>query len=71
MELILDPSGNRRVVEIAQPAPDFLITTDPAQHPPSKAEIVLRVDGYERRWAVLLPDGLAMGSRTARILKAG
>jgi hypothetical protein len=71
MDLILDPAGDRRVVEIAQLAPDFLITTDLVQHPPGRAEIVYRVDGYERRWMVLLPDGLTPASRTARILKAG
>ena len=70
MDLILNPSGTPRVVEIAQLAPDFLITTDLVQHPPGPAEIVFRVDGKERRWMVVLPDGLGPTSKTARILKA-
>jgi hypothetical protein len=70
MDLILDPSGARHVVEFAQLAPDFLITTDVIEHPPGEAEIVFRVDGDERRWTVLLPDGLGPRSKTARILKA-
>jgi hypothetical protein len=69
MDLILDPSGSRRVIEIAQLAPDFLITTDRWEHPPGKAEIRYRVDGKERRWMVYLPDGLGPTSKTARILK--
>ena len=71
MDLILDPAGRRRVVGIAQLAPDFLITTDLVQHPPGVAEIRYSVDGRERRWMVLLPDGLGPTSKTARILKAG
>ncbi|MGH8017408.1 MAG: hypothetical protein ACREIA_03830 [Opitutaceae bacterium] len=71
MDLILDPAGTRRVIEIAQLAPDFLITTDVIEHPPGEAEIVFRVDGHERRWMVRLPDGLGKTSKTARILKAG
>lgn len=71
MDLILDPSGSRRVVEIAQLAPDILITTDLIEHPPCAAEIVFRVDGAGRRWKVLLPNGLSSTSQTARILKTG
>lgn len=71
MDLILNPCGSRRVVELAQLGSGFLITSEPDEHPPGEAEIVLRVDGRERRRRVFLPDGLGKGSRTARMVKAG
>jgi len=52
---------------IGQLGPDFLILDDPADHPPSEAEIVLSIDGRQRRWAVRLPDGVAAGKPETRI----
>jgi len=43
---------------IAQLGPDFLILREPAECPPSKAEITLTVDGKEERWPVRLPEGI-------------
>lgn len=53
MQLLLED----RELEIAQLGPDFLILRQPAQLPPATAEIVLQVDGSERRWPVRLPHG--------------
>ncbi len=43
---------------IAQMGPDFLILQEPAEHPPVKAEVMLSIDGREKRWPVWLPEGL-------------
>jgi hypothetical protein len=45
-------------VPVAQLGPDFIILCEGVNHPPSEAEMVLRVDASESRWAVFLPDGL-------------
>jgi hypothetical protein len=43
---------------IAQMGPDFLILQHPAEHPPARAEVMLSIDGHEKRWPVWLPEGL-------------
>lgn len=52
---------NGSTLPIAQLGPDFLILRQTAAHPPTEATIVMRVDADEQRWAVRLPDGLAVG----------
>jgi hypothetical protein len=71
IELILDPAGQRTVVPVAQVGAGFLVTSESVECSPTDAELVLRVDGSERRRAVRLPDGLGTESREARILSAG
>jgi hypothetical protein len=56
-----------RIFSIGQLGPDFLILDDPADHPPSVAEVMVSIDGRERRWPVSLPDGIAAGQGTTRI----
>jgi hypothetical protein len=56
-----------RVLSIAQLGPDFLILEEPVEHPPAQAEILVSIDGRERRWMVYLPDGLTVGARETRI----
>jgi hypothetical protein len=55
MQLLL----NGTVLPIAQLGPDFLILDKPVDHSPADGEIVLSVDGRERRWPVRLPAGIS------------
>jgi hypothetical protein len=64
MELRLDGW----VLTISHLGPDYLILTEPVDHPPTQAEIAVSVDGHERRWAVQLPAGLSATSRRTSIL---
>ena len=60
---------NGSTLPIAQLGPDFLILPDTAEHPPTGATIVMRVDATERRWQVRLPGGLAAGRERVVIAK--
>jgi hypothetical protein len=64
MELRLNGS----VLAISHLGPDYLIVTEPIDHPPARAEIVMSVDGKQSRWAVQLPAGLSATSRRTNIL---
>jgi hypothetical protein len=57
MYLIVDGSS----IPIDQMGPDFLLIDKLIDHPPCEATIVLTIDDDERRWNVLLPEGLAVG----------
>ena len=52
---------------IAQLGPDFLILETPTDLMTSEAEIILQVDASERRWSVILPDGLRAARLRTRI----
>jgi hypothetical protein len=67
MELRLDGS----VLAISQLGPDYLILAEPIDHPATRAEIAMSVDGQESRWAVQLPAGLSAASRRTSVLPAG
>jgi hypothetical protein len=70
MELRLNGSALR----ISHLGPDYLILSQPVDHPPADAEILMSVDGNQRRWPVRLPAGLSTASLRATILpcpKAG
>ena len=57
---------NGHIHSIGQLGPDFLILDDPAEHPPVEAEIVMSIDGREKRWTVYLLNGIQVGrARTA------
>jgi hypothetical protein len=43
---------------VAQMGPDFVILREAVEHGPGDAQVVLNVDGDERRWHVRLPEGL-------------
>lgn len=43
---------------IAQMGPDFFILAAPFAHPPTDAELMVSIDGSERRWKVRLPAGI-------------
>jgi hypothetical protein len=64
MELHLDGA----VLTVSHLGPDFLILAQPIDHPPTRAEITMSIDGKERRWTVQLPAGLSVASPRARIL---
>ncbi len=64
MELRLHGS----VFTISHLAPDYLILTEPVDHPPTQAEIVMSIDGNESRWTVRLPAGLSAAARRTSIL---
>jgi hypothetical protein len=59
MQLLVN-GGSVRVVQMG---PDFLLVDEPFDHPPADASVVLQVDGSERRWNVLLPEGLSALSK--------
>lgn len=48
---------------IGQLGPDFLILENPFTAPPSKAEIVMDVDGHVDRWEVFLAKGVSPSLR--------
>src|SRR5437660_6991460 len=58
---------NGQVFAIGQLGPDFMILDDPADHPPTEAEIALSIDGRVQRWHVQLPDGVRAGNPRTRI----
>lgn len=58
---------NGSVLAISHLGPDYLILTDPIDHPPAQAEIAMSVDGQESRWAVQLPAGLSAASRRTSV----
>lgn len=51
-----------RTVEASQLGPDFLILSEPMNHPPCEAIVVLAVDKNERLCPVLLPQGISSAS---------
>jgi hypothetical protein len=58
MYLIIDGSS----VSITHMGPDFLFIEGGCDHPPGPATILLQVDDTERRWQVILPDGISKAS---------
>jgi hypothetical protein len=60
-------SANGHVFVIGQLGPDFLILDDPADLPPTEAEVFVSIDGRERRWTVQLPEGVSAGKPETRI----
>jgi hypothetical protein len=58
---------NGQVLPIAQLGPDFLVLANPADYPPTDAEIAMSIDGHESRWPVRLLEGLSVGQRRTRI----
>jgi hypothetical protein len=61
---LLVGDGSFRIVQMG---PDFLLMDEPFDHPPAGASVVLQVDGSERRWNVLLPQGISSGSKRVAI----
>ena len=59
---------NGYVLPVAQLGPDFLTLRSVTEHPPTKEEIVMSVDGNERRWNVFLPEGISAGKTRTKII---
>jgi hypothetical protein len=49
---------------------DFLIVSDPIEHPPTQAEVRMSIDGAEDRWPVYLPAGISAAVQRTRISRA-
>lgn len=56
---------------IDQLGPDFIFIDSASNHPPCEAIIVMSVDASERRWKVLLPDGISAKIKRAPITLPG
>ena len=59
---------NGFTLPVGQLGPEFLILREPTEHPPAEAEIVMSVDGNERRWNVFLPEGISAGKTRTKII---
>lgn len=51
-----------RTLELAQIGPADIVLMQPIQLPPCNGEVVMHVDGEERRWRVHLPLGASIQS---------
>jgi hypothetical protein len=65
VELNLEIRG--RLLALHAIGPDLITLREGYEAPPGPATVIMRVDGREDRWSVLLPDGLLKGERTARV----
>ena len=57
---------NGEVLNIAQVGPDFCIVRDPKELPPSKAIVMVSIDGIERSRRVYLTNGVSSESKEVR-----
>ena len=60
---------NGHSLRIAQLGPQFLILSDPVDHPPADAEIKMSVDGHESQWPVFLVDGISQSKPRVAIVQ--
>jgi hypothetical protein len=63
VQLWLETAG--LIVELTQVGPDSIVVRQPITLPSSEADVVMQIDGHERRWRVLLPNGLSAESTIA------
>lgn len=55
-----------QTLELGQIGPDLIHVRTPVSLPPCDADVVMHIDGRERRWPVRLPDGISSHSRLVR-----
>jgi hypothetical protein len=55
---------------VGQVGPDDCILRDPIDLPPCEGELVVMIDGSERRWPVILVDGINQESPLVRYVGA-
>ena len=67
MRLLIDGAS----LPIAQMGPDFLLLDKPIDSPPGEAILILSVDEDERRWTVLLPEGMSADCERVVLAKVG
>lgn len=60
-------SVNGHTFLIGHLGPSFVILDNPADLPPSQAEIAMSIDGRVKRWPVQLPDGVSADRPRTRI----
>jgi hypothetical protein len=58
---------NGHVFSVSQLGPDFLMLRNPVDHPPAPADMVVSIDGREKRWPVYLVEGIKVSERMTRI----
>jgi hypothetical protein len=58
---------NGHSIPVAQLGPGFLFLDALTSHPPTDAQIVMRVDDSERSWSVCLPEGISADSKRVAI----
>lgn len=58
---------NGHVFSVAELGPSFVVLRNPIAHPPAEAELMLSIDGNERRWQVELVDGILASGGDTRI----
>jgi hypothetical protein len=59
-----------RKLSVAQVGPDFLILEEPASFGPTRAELVVEIDGAQERTLVFLPDGIRATDQRTRMATA-
>lgn len=52
---------------VVQTGPDFVILENPVDLPRGRAELVVQIDGNEKRRRVSLPDGVCANENRTRI----
>jgi hypothetical protein len=62
---------NGAILPVAQLGPDFLILRTPIDHPPTKGEIRMSIDGVESRWGIELSEGIISTQRRVGIAHSG
>lgn len=67
VQLHLEVDG--RTVDLAQIGPDDVIANDPIDLPPCEADVVMHVDGEERRWRVSLVNGMSRDNRVVKTVR--
>jgi hypothetical protein len=63
MQLLVDD----RVISVLQMGRDFLLVQECLELPATDATLVLRIDDFQRSWAVQLPEGMSAKSNRVRI----
>lgn len=64
----LETNGHR--LRLAQVGPDYCVVRDSVASPPTNAELVIEIDGEERRQRVFLQAGISESSTTIQFSQA-
>jgi len=59
-----------RTLELAQIGPNDIVLRTPADLPPGDAEIIMEIDGKQRRWSIHLPQGASITTPTTVTITA-
>jgi hypothetical protein len=59
-----------RTLELAQIGPNDIVLRTPTDLPPGDAEIIMEIDGHERRWPIHLPQGASVNTPTTATITA-